>query len=343
MSKFLFINRFRIGNKLISENSGSFIIAEAGVAHFGNLKKAFKLIDLAKKAGADAVKFQAYITDELIDKDFTDWYKRYKIKEVGFSFLQKLKNYCYKKKIIFLFTPHSETAIDWAKKLKLPAIKIGSGELGNYRFLEKVILLKKPIIISTGMHTKKNLLDLKKFFVKKKYRKVIFLRCVTSYPTENNHLNLNNLATFRKIFNSAIIGYSDHTDSDLPIYFAVSNFAKVIEKHIALDFNLKNAQDWKVSHNETRLKNLIKNIRLLETIGGANFINPSQKELKNKIWATKSLFYKTNLKKGQIIKESMICAKRPGSGICCSEYPNFIGRKLKKNCKIGMIKRDDFF
>lgn len=342
MKKFTFKNNFKIQNKLISKSSSSFIIAEAGVAHFGKIEKAFKLVDLAKKAGADAVKFQAYVTDELISKNYKKWFHRYKIKEIGYSFLLKLKKYCNKKKIIFLFTPHSETAILWAKKLKIPAIKIGSGELGNFIFLEKIIKLNKPIIISTGMHSKKDLINLKNFFVKQNYKKVIFLRCSTTYPTEFKDINLNNFSKFKEIFSNALVGYSDHTDSNLPIYFAVSNSAKVIEKHISLDFNVKNAQDWKVSHDLNRLKKMIKDIRSLEAIGGKNFIQISKSENKNKKWATKSLFFKKKSKKGEIIKEEMLCTKRPGTGISCSQYKQVIGKKLIKNCSKGMIRTNDF-
>ncbi len=342
MKNFSFIEKILIDKKSISHNSTTYVIAEAGVARFGNLKKAFRLVDLAKNAGADAVKFQAYITDELIFNQFKKWYDRYKLKEINYSFLSKIKKYCKKKKITFLFTPHSETAIEWAKKLNIPAIKVGSGEIGNFKFLSQIIKLKRPIIISTGMHNEKDLKDLSHFFISKNFKKVIFLRCVTSYPTKINELNLRNLSKFKKIFKNAIVGYSDHTNSDLAIYFAVSNGAKLIEKHISLDFNVKNAQDWKVSHDEIRMKNLIKNIRNLEIIGGKLNITPSKKELSNKIWATKSLFYKNRFNKGQVLTEDMICAKRPGTGIKCSELKKYLGKKLNKNTPIRMIKKSDF-
>ncbi len=342
MNNFSFVKKIIIDKKNISHKSNTYVVAEAGVAHFGNLKKAFRLVDLAKNAGADAVKFQAYITDELIFNKFKSWYNRYKLKEIDYTFLYKLKKYCKKKKITFLFTPHSETAIKWAKKLRIPAIKVGSGEIGNFNFLNKLVNLKKPIIVSTGMHSEKDLKDLRNFFKNKNFKKVIFLRCVTSYPTKINELNLRNISKFKKIFKNAIIGYSDHTNSDLAIHFAVSNGAKLIEKHISLDFNVKNAQDWKVSHDEIRMKNLIKNIRNLEIIGGKLNITPSKKELSNKIWATKSLFYKNRFNKGQVLTEDMICAKRPGTGIKCSELKKYLGKKLNKNTPIRMIKKSDF-
>ena len=100
------------------KKSSVFIIAEAGISHFGSLSKAKKLVDLAKYSSANAVKFQAYHTEELISSEFKDWFKRYKIKEVDYKFYKKVKNYCIKKKIEFMLTPHTESVISWVKKLK---------------------------------------------------------------------------------------------------------------------------------------------------------------------------------------------------------------------------------
>ena len=100
MNNFSFVKKIIIDKKNISHKSNTYVIAEAGVAHFGNLKKAFRLVDLAKNAGADAVKFQAYITDELIFNKFKSWYNRYKLKEIDYTFLYKLEKYCKKKKLL---------------------------------------------------------------------------------------------------------------------------------------------------------------------------------------------------------------------------------------------------
>lgn len=335
-------NNFTFGNIKISQESKTFIIAEAGVSHFGSLKKAYKLVDLAKFAGADAVKFQAYITEELIDKKFKSWFKRYKSKEVNFDFFKKVQLYCKKKKIIFLCTPHSNTGIEWIKKLNIPAIKIGSGELKNYDFLERVILLNKPIIVSTGMHDVNDLKNLNTFFKKKKFKKVIILKCTTVYPSKYDFLNLRNLKLFKKIFNNAIIGYSDHTAEGLSCIVAASLNYKIIEKHISLDFNIKNAQDWRVSLDQFSLRQMIENIKLVDKIKGSESIKLSIKEKKNKIWATKSLYYNKFFEKGHKIRYKDIDIKRPGNGIDPDNINNILGKVIKKKLTSKKVKLQDF-
>jgi N-acetylneuraminate synthase/N,N'-diacetyllegionaminate synthase len=320
-----------------------YIIAEAGVAHFGSISKAKMLIDLAKNSGADAVKFQSYVTDELIYKKYKKWFLRYKSKEVGFNFLKKLKDYSTKKKIDFLCTPHTDTALEWVKKLKLPIIKVGSGELGNFEFLNKIIKLKKPIIISTGMH---NLNDLKKllfFFKSKNYYKVSFLKCSTLYPTKNEEVNLLSFKKFQKIFKEFKVGYSDHSDNELAILGAVCLGAKIIEKHIAIEFNIANTQDWKVSYDLEKMKHLVEKIRNLEIILGVEKIIVTQREKKSKDWATKSIFLKKNIMKGNILKKESFCYMRPGNYIPVSQLKKIINKKAKKNLMIGNpLKLSDF-
>lgn len=320
-----------------------YIIAEAGVAHFRSLIKAKKLVDLAKNSGADAVKFQCYITEELIDINYKKWFKRYKLKEVNFSFLKKIKNYSKKKGIDFLCTPHSETTIQWIKKLNVPIVKVGSGELGNFEFLSKIIKLKKHIIISTGMHNTKDLKKLLSFFKSKNFFNVSFLRCITQYPTKKEEINLLSFNTFKKIFSNYRVGYSDHSDNELAILGSVVLGARIIEKHIATEFNLPNSQDWKVSFDLTRMKNLVQKIRDLEIILGEEKIKISNNELKSKIWATKSIFLKTKKKKGAIFKKKDFSFKRPGIYIPCSHLKKIINKKSKKNLKAGnALKPNDF-
>jgi N,N'-diacetyllegionaminate synthase len=335
-------NKYKFGNTKINPESKTYIIAEAGVSHFGSLKKAYKLVDLAKFAGADAVKFQAYITEELIDKKFKSWFKRYKSKEVNFDFFEKIQLYCEKKKITFLCTPHSNTAIKWVQKLNIPVIKIGSGELKNYDFLQRVISLNKPIIVSTGMHDVNDLKNLDIFFKKKNFKKVIFLKCTSVYPSKYDLLNLRNLELFKKIFNNAVIGYSDHTAEDLSCIVAASLNYKIIEKHISLDFNVKNAQDWKVSLDKFGLRQMIEKIKLIDKIKGSANLKLSIKEKKNKIWATKSLYYKKFFDKGHKIKYEDIDIKRPGNGIKPDNINKILGKMIKKKLISKKVKLQDF-
>ena len=325
-------------NNLIN-NKRTFVIAEAGIGHFGSLNLAKKLVLLAKKSGADAIKFQAYRTEDLIDKNFSKWFKRYKSKEVDFNFYSKVKDFCKKHKIIFLLTPHTDSVLNWIEKLKIPIIKIGSGEIGNFEFLKKVIKLNKTMIVSTGMHDKLDLINLKNFFKKNKFHKVIFLKCNTTYPSKNENINLKNFLEFKKIFKDYYVGYSDHTNHDLAIIGSIFYGAKVIEKHISVLFNVKNAQDWKVSFDLKKMQKLVLKIREIEIIKGKKNIFLTNIEKKSKIWASKSIYTKKEIKKNSKIKKSDLIFLRPGNGLSVKFYNKILGKtskyKLKKNKKVN--------
>lgn len=324
-------------------NKNIFIIAEAGISHFGSFLKAKKLVDLAKASSADAVKFQAYHTEELINPNFKMWFKRYKIKEVDFNFFKKLKEYCDKKKIEFMLTPHTESVINWVKKLNCKKIKIGSGEIGNFEFLKKVSLLKKPIIYSTGMHQYSDLVKLKKFCKINNIKDISFLKCRTIYPTKDRDINLKNLITFKKIFKNYTIGYSDHTNNDLSIYGSIFMGAKIIEKHISNEFNLKNAQDWKVSFDRAKMTKMVSNIRRIEKILGDQDVFATKKEIKSKLWASRSIFSYQNIKIGERFSKNNIKLLRPGNGIPPSDFKKILGKKSKMNIlKNTPIKRKHY-
>ena len=308
-----------------------FIIAEAGVGHFGSLSLGKKLIDAAKDSGADAVKFQAYITEDLVDKKYKNWFFRYKSKEVNFGFLKKLSDYSKKKKILFLCTPHTETVIPWIKKLSLPIIKVGSGEIGNFHFLEKLMDLKKPLLISTGLHQIKDLISLKKFLKKKNFSDYSILYCSTIYPTKYKDLNLKALEIYKKIFRDKIIGYSDHTQDDLACLSSLFFGAKIIEKHISIKFNVKNSQDWKVSLNKKDFKIFVNKVRKIQKLlTDKNFIS-SKLESKQKIWASKSIYVKKSICKNDKIKISDIKFLRPGNGIPVAFFKKVIGKKFQRS------------
>ncbi len=321
-------------------NKKIFIIAEAGIGHFGSFKIAKKLVLLAKKSGADAIKFQAYKTEDLIDKNYKKWFKRYKTKEVDLNFYKKVKNFCQKQRITFLLTPHTESVLKWIKILNTPIIKVGSGEIGNYEFLKKILKFNKTIIISTGMHDKQDLINLKKFFKKNKFNKVIFLKCNTTYPSRDTDINLKNYLEFKELFSDYHVGYSDHTNHDLAIIGSVFYGAKVIEKHISVLFKIKNAQDWKVSFDLIKMKNLVSKIRKVEKLLGNRNIFLTKNERRSKIWASKSLYTNKTLDKNKRIKKSDLIFLRPGNGIPVKFLSKIVNKKIK--CKLKKNKKINF-
>ena len=348
--------KIRIGKRLIGEGEPCFIIAEAGVNHNGDIKLAKELVDTAKQAGADAVKFQAFKTENITTKNADtakyqkenigknekqfDMLKRLELKEGDFF---ELKKYCDEKGIIFLSTPHTEDAIDFLEKL-VPAFKIGSGDLTNLPFLEKIAKKGKPIILSTGMGTLEEVKEAVEAIKKKD--QLILLHCTSDYPCKEKDLNLKAMQTIKNELH-CLVGYSDHTmDLEVPV-IAASLGAVAIEKHITLDKNME-GPDHKASLNPSEFKEMVKDIRenkkitIPEEILGTGIKKPTPEEEEIKKVVRKSIIAKTNIPKGAIITKGMLVIKRPGTGIEPKDINKVIGKRIKKNIeKDNIIKWDN--
>ena len=168
---------------LTLKNRKTFIIAEAGINHNGNLKTAFKLVDTAKKNGANAIKFQTYITEKRVKKKYKKIYQILKNCELSHNDFIKLKNYCSKKDILFFSTPFDQESVDFLETLKVPIYKIASFDVSNFQLINKIIKTRKPTIVSTGMA---KLTEIEKVYKLFKLKKVdlSLLHCISSYPTK---------------------------------------------------------------------------------------------------------------------------------------------------------------
>lgn len=335
--------KIKIKNKQIGNGKPCFIIAEAGVNHNGSLELAKKLVDEAKKAGADAIKFQTFKAEDLVTKK-TEMvaYQRKNVekKESQFEMLKKLelsekdfielKKHCDKKGIIFLSTPHTENAIDFLEPL-VPVYKIGSGDLTNLPFLEKVARKQKPIILSTGMATLNEVREAVNTIKKEGNNKIILLHCTTNYPCSLEEVNLKAMLTLKKEFNLPV-GYSDHTLGILVPIMAVAMGAKVLEKHFTLNKNLP-GPDHKASLNPKELKEMVEAIRNVEKALGCGIKKPTNYEEKIKSFVRKSIVAKVNITKGTKITKEMITIKRPGTGIEPKYFNRILGKKAKTNIK----------
>lgn len=320
-----------------------FIIAEAGVNHNGDFKLAKKLIEAAKNAGADAVKFQTFRAKDLVTKDAEaagyqkknigrkkSQFEMLKKLELDYQDFIKLKKYCDKKKIIFLSTPHSEDAINVLEPL-VPAYKIGSGDLTNLPFLKKIAQKKKPIILSTGMATLKEIREAVRTIKKAGNNKIILLHCTTNYPCFLEEVNLKAMLTMKKEFRLPV-GYSDHTLGIAVPIMVVALGAVIIEKHFTLDKNLS-GPDHKASLEPGELKEMVKAIRETEKALGNGIKKPSQSEKRIKKSIRKSLVAETNIPQGVKITEDMLRMKRPGGGILPRDWKKVVGRKARKKIR----------
>lgn len=318
-----------------------YIIAEAGVNHNGSLANAKKLIEKAKEAGADAVKFQTFIPELNISKIAEK--ASYQIvntgnKESQLEMVKKLYldvdahkemlEHCKKVGIEFLSTPFDLLSIDTLHQLGLQTIKIPSGEVTNIPFIKKLGKLNKRIILSTGMcylgeiETAITLLT----EAGTQRSNISLLHCNTEYPTPMEDVNLLAMITLRDAFKLEI-GYSDHTlGIEIPIAAAALG-ATIIEKHFTLDVEME-GPDHKASLDPVELKAMIIAIRNIEKAMGDGIKKPSPSESKNINIARKSIHLTKNLPKGHIITEIDLIMKRPGNGISSSFFENVIGKKL---------------
>jgi len=319
-----------IGDRKIGPNNPVYIIAEAGVSHFGDPGKARELVDLAVEAGADAFKTQAFTTDSLISTRLPEWKERLRPKEVTREFIYEMKERCDKNNITFLCTAHDSSVLSWLDEMNVPAYKIGSGERGNYPFIREISERGKPIILSTGMygeiHLKSTIQELDKTGVDQ----VALLHCVTSYPTPDNEVNLRALDRMSELF-AGPIGYSDHTEGHQVVLAAVARGAAIVEKHITLDFNIPNAQDWKVSCGPDDFADLVEGIRKIERSLGKKekAIQPCEQNALQ--WALKSIVAAIDLPKGTVLGKNHLTAKRPGDGMPPSDIEKLLGKKLVKD------------
>ncbi|MCB2181371.1 MAG: N-acetylneuraminate synthase family protein [Desulfobulbaceae bacterium] len=325
-----FNRQFSIDGREIGQDCPVYIIAEAGVAHFGSIDKAFKLVDLARQSGADAVKFQIFQVDELIAAESKEWRERLATRCLPHEDFYKIQSYCREQGITFFATAHDEASLEFLSKLDVPAYKIGSGEVDNWPFLAKVASLGKPVIFSTGMYTLAKVEEALNAIAETGNKDIALLHCITNYPAPADEINLRSIAELHKRF-EVITGYSDHTRG---IHFplaAVALGAKIIEKHITLDYNIPNAQDWKVSCSWDDLPQLVEQAREIEKGLGTGAIGVSNTEMDNLAWARKSLVSAVDLKKGDILSTDKIICKRPGTGIAPSQLHSVIGKKINKH------------
>ncbi len=332
-------------------NKKIFLIAEVGVNHNGDLKKALKLINHASKAGFDAVKFQTFDLETMLlpntklaiyqkktnFSNMKEMLKKYSLSKKKFI---KIKNYCKKKKIIFLSTPFDINSAKFLNKLNVPLFKISSGDLDNFLLLREIKSYKKPMIISTGMS---NLIDVKKSlnFLKLNKNKLTIMHCISEYPTKLKDSQLGIIKELKK-FNYQV-GLSDHTQGFEASIASCALGVNVIEKHITLNNNFS-GPDHKSSMHVKYLDNFVKTIRSISASLQVNKRFKTKEESRTLKVARKGLYYQKNLKKNHILNVNDLIALRPlGNGLSPSSYYSLIGKKLKKNIKkFQMIKKSDF-
>ncbi len=356
------MDKIKIGNRIIGEGYPCFIIAEAGVNHNGSLELAKKLVDVAKEAGVDAVKFQTFKSENVTTKEteiaeyaeknmgkkekMIDMIKKF---ELSYKSFEELKKYCDEKQIMFLSAPHSDDAIDFLEPL-MPCYKIASGDLTNFPFLKRIAKKGKPIILSTGMATMNEVEEAVDLIKNTGNENIIILHCTSDYPCALKDVNLRAMQSIKEKFNLPV-GYSDHTLGLETLKLAASMGAVVAEKHFTVDQNLP-GPDHKASATPEELKELVRVIRnkdyyipeeKKELILGSPEKKPTEKEIETAKIARKSVVSKINIPKESIITEDMLIVKRPGTGILSKDIHKIVGKKAINDIKEdSILKWEDF-
>ena len=320
------------------------IIAEIGVNHNGSINLAKKLIIAAKKAGADFVKFQTYITEDLVIKNSPlaeyqkkninnrisqyDLLKKYELK---FSDMIKILNFCKKNNIEFISSAFDNKSLKFLLSLNINYIKIPSGENNNYLLLSLLSKTNNSIIVSTGMTNFKEIKELVLYLKKIKVKKSLInlLVCTSEYPADFNSLNLNLIPYLKKHF-KINVGFSDHSIGVEASIAAVALGANIIEKHFTLDKNM-NGPDHKSSLEPQEFKLLVQSIRNIEKGISFNKSLVSNKEFKNQKVVRKSIVASQSIKKGEKFTKNNLAIKRPGTGLAPKYLFKILNKKSKKN------------
>lgn len=318
-----------------------YIIAEAGVNHNGSFELACQLIDAAKAAGVDCIKFQTFKSENLVShsalkaeyqKDTTgdgsqvDMLKKL---ELSYEEFLKLKSYCDHVGICFLSTPFDFESIDFLNSIDMPFWKIPSGEITNYPYLVALAKTGKPVVMSTGMCEMREIEEAINVLKENGSKDIKLLHCNTEYPTPYEDVNLKAMNTIRETFGLEV-GYSDHTRGiEVPIA-AVALGATVIEKHFTLNRDME-GPDHKASLEPDELAKMVQSIRNIEKAIGSGVKIPTPSEKKNISVARKSIVAKTSIRIGEELTEANITVKRPGNGISPMRWNEVIGKRAVRD------------
>jgi N-acetylneuraminate synthase len=323
---------------IIGTRKSCFIIAEAGVNHNGSLKIAKQLIDVAKNAKVDAIKFQTFHAEQIVSIDTEKAQYQYRVKEktqydmlknleLSFDDFRIINEYCKEKKIEFISTPYDIESVKFLNELGVEKFKIASADLINKPLIEAVAKTNKIIILGCGMATLGEIEKTISFIRKLGNSHIQLLHCTTSYPADYKDVNMKVMDTLRKAF-SLPVGYSDHTMGITIPILAVSLGAQIIEKHFTLDRTMV-GPDHFASLEPEEIKKMVEAIRTVELSLGVTQKVLTADEKKNLFFMRRSFHLNRNMEKGNIISIEDLKITRPFDGIEPWELEIILGRELK--------------
>lgn len=315
-----------------------FIIAEIGNNHEGDFDVAIQMIHAASKSGADAVKFQTIIPEELVKPTEIERIARLKKFQFTFEQYQKLSQVAKEAGVIFFSTPFDLKGAEFLNTIQ-PVFKIASGDNDFLPLMEKVMGFGKPVIISSGMaetHQMKVIYEIAEKIKADFFHEpgLAFLHCVTSYPTPDEQAGLSNIKKLISAFPDVTIGYSDHTLGIKASIYAVAAGARIIEKHFTLDNQYSDFRDHQLSANPEDFKKMVEEIRALELMfGNESEIQSCETDFLTA--ARRSIVLNRDFKAGESIRLEDLSWLRPGGGISPGNEHLIIGKKVNTDLLKG--------
>lgn len=339
---------FPIGGRAVGAGAPVYVIAEAGVNHDGDLDVALRLVDAARVAGADAVKFQTFDARQLVTADAPQ--AEYQARNTGrrtsqLAMLQglqldeaahgRLVEHCRDRGVTFLSTPFDEGSADLLEQLGVPAFKLGSGEVTNLPLIRHVASKGRPMIVSTGMAHLGEVEAAVRAVRLAGSPDLALLHCVSNYPADPADVNLRAMLTLRDTFD-VVAGYSDHTVGDEVVLAAVALGAAVVEKHFTLD-RARPGPDHAASIEPGALAAMVQRIRAVEASLGHGRKQPAASEQGTAAVARRSVVAACAIETGTVLTAEHLTLRRPGTGLPPSRLPDLVGRAARRDLPAGTV------
>lgn len=335
-----------IGNRKISEDSPAFIIAEMSGNHNMDFNRAVKIMEEAKRAGADAIKIQTYTADTItLDCDDpcfqitqgtlwdgTTLHKLYQTAYTPWEWQPKLQKIAEEMGLIFFSSPFDLSSVDFLEEMKVPAYKVASFEINDIPFLKKIAQKNKPILISTGIAYQADIELALRTCREAGNEQVILLKCCSAYPTPYEDINLRTIPNMKETY-GVITGLSDHTMGTAVSGAAVALGAKVIEKHMTLRRS-DGGPDAAFSMEPQEFKEMVDHIRIIEKALGKVTYELTEKQQREREHS-RSLFIAKDMKKGEIFTPENLRSVRPSNGLHTKYYEELLGKKVNRDVKLG--------
>ena len=324
-----------------------FVIAEIGNNHEGKFYLAKRLIKLAAKSGADAVKFQTYKADDYINISQKKKLKQLRKFQLSYEQFHKLKSFANKNNLLFISTPFDVESAKFLTKI-CDVIKISSGDNDFFYMIDEILKSKKKIIISTGMTSINEIKSIISFLRKRLSffqikKRIFFLHCVSSYPAQAKDLNLLSIKYLRKKL-GVKVGYSDHSKGPVAAITAGVLGAEIIEKHFTIDKNYSKFRDHSLSADFTEMKFIIDSLKSIKIMVGKYTKKINQSERSNLLLMRRSPYASSNIKKGEILSNKNVIFQRPRVNGSSFNHLKIFGKKIKKELKKNaLIKNKDIF